>query len=459
MSRITPQNLALFEEYMAKKIDASKAVGMAVAVIDKDGNTLYQHFHGCRDRDNKLPVDENTVFGLASITKSFTALAITQLVDKGLVDVFAPVQRYVPEFKNPDIMMWQLLSHCAGFMPMERMLVVDIAKELGLTPQDGDYAYSEAISKLAAQKLIDRMNSQTKFTGRPGENFSYSNDGFALLGDIVGRLGGEKTHADYLKKHVLAPLGMARSGCDFIWNDANVTRQYEEKDGVINDESTLYSGAFALMGEGNMKSTLGDMKKYVGMYLRRGVAEGGRRIASSYGIGQMVRPRVTERPNDYYCFGLNSTAMGEMTMVSHGGNLPGFATNMCWSYEAGAGAIVLCNTSGAASGDIARAALRMAAGMAPGEPEDFVPFKWDDELMDKACGRYASDEGVEVTLKRNGDVFDVVIVGQPTTAVPINAYMARMKFGASSLDVSLLINDDGVIWAIFGGGRVIPKAE
>ena len=82
MNKITNASRFLFEELVSRMQERSKAVGIAVAIVDRNGNTQYEKFFGYRDQERKLPIDEDTIFGLASVTKSFVALSIMQLVER-----------------------------------------------------------------------------------------------------------------------------------------------------------------------------------------------------------------------------------------------------------------------------------------------------------------------------------------------------------------------------------------
>ena len=106
-----------------------------------------------------------------------------------------------------------------------------------------------------------------------------------------------------------------------------------------------YDNAFVLGGAGSMKSTISDMKKILYMYLNHGKTPDGGRILSMEGIRSMCRPRMEYRPESWYCFGLATKKIDDVTVVEHGGSLTGVSSNMSWSYDAGCGVIVLCNTS------------------------------------------------------------------------------------------------------------------
>ena len=91
--------LSLFEAYVEKVMRAYDACGMAVAIVDQ-GQPVQELFYGFRDGEQKLPINQDTIFGLASVTKSFTCLAILHLAQQGKIDLDAPVSQYIPSFHN-----------------------------------------------------------------------------------------------------------------------------------------------------------------------------------------------------------------------------------------------------------------------------------------------------------------------------------------------------------------------
>ena len=97
-----------------------------------------------------------------------------------------------------------------------------------------------------------------------------------------------------------------------------------------------YDNAFVLGGAGSMKSTISDMKKILYMYLNHGKTPDGGRILSMEGIRSMCRPRMEYRPESWYCYGLATKKIDDVTVVEHGGSLTGVSSNMSWSYDAAA---------------------------------------------------------------------------------------------------------------------------
>ena len=134
MNQITADNRLLFEGLVEEIKKRHEAAGIAVAIVDAEGKTQYEKYFGYRDQEKKLPMDANTIFGVASVTKSFTALAIMQLAEEGKIDLEAPVSRYVPEFTNKNqepVKVWHFLCHSGGFYPVHPTVIRDIVENLG----------------------------------------------------------------------------------------------------------------------------------------------------------------------------------------------------------------------------------------------------------------------------------------------------------------------------------------
>ena len=209
MNRMNDLNCLLAEKLVEDIKKDYEASGIAVAIIDKSGKTQYEKFWGVRDLESGKEVNGDTIFGLASVTKSFTALSIMQLEEKGIIDLDAPISQYIPEFTNKNqskkVTVRHLLSHAGGFFPLPRILVGNVAESLGLDEEkDGDFAYNDAVAQEGVKLVAERLDAQTKengLNGQPGEYLSYCNDGFGLLSDIIRRYGGEPSYADYLVKH------------------------------------------------------------------------------------------------------------------------------------------------------------------------------------------------------------------------------------------------------------------
>lgn len=451
-------------------IKESGAVGVAAAIIEADGTTVYQKFWGYADQDTKKELNEDTIFGLASVTKSFTALSIMQLAEEGRIGLDDPISKYIPEFTNKNqrtVTIRHLLSHAGGFFPLSRILVGDVAESLGLSEEkDGDFAYHEAVAVEGARLVAERLDRQTMeqgLNGYPGENLSYCNDGFGLLSEVIRRVGKEDSFAGYLNSHVLKPLGMERSFCDFVRPsvDENAATLYEKVDGVMQASRDYHNNAFVLNGGGAMKSTLSDLKKYLLMYLNRGMGSNNTRILSGYGIGEMCKSRMPYLARDHYGYGLSIKQMDDLKVVGHGGSLPGVSSNIAWSYEAGAAVIILCNTSGVPVGLISDALFKAYNGHSPIDKRDsWNETSWPAETIREAVGTYNSGEGTTVRLyEKEPGVIGAEIEGEEKHILPVNPDAAIIRGKFSDGYLKLCRREGRGVFAIAYGSRMIPKEQ
>lgn len=205
-----------FEESVYKVMECYGAAGMAVSIFDTE-HVRYERFFGYRDAEAGLSMDENTICGMASVSKSFTALAIMQMAEQKLLVLTDPVSRYLPQFKDTRVTISHLLSHSGGYFPLKRLLVRDIADGLGIYENGKrELGYDPVLAKKGLEEVCNRLNRQTKRLGKPGQYMSYCNDGYGILSELIHLYGGEASYGEYIKKHILEPLGMTRSFCEFV---------------------------------------------------------------------------------------------------------------------------------------------------------------------------------------------------------------------------------------------------
>ena len=221
-----------------------------------------------------------------------------------------------------------------------------------------------------------------------------------------------------------------------------------------------HDNAFSLGGAGSLKSTLADMKKYICMYLNYGRGIDGTRILSQEGVRTMCRPRIDYRPESHYCFGLSQKKLDDLTVMEHGGSLPGVSSNLSWSYDAGVGVMVLCNTSGVPVSTIADAAMRMYHGRNPIE-DRFVyqETEWDAEKRKAMCGTFRSDEDNNITIfEKDGNL--AVKEGETLLRfVPVQEFLGIVRNPDKDGYVRFFENENGEIFAIGYGGRMLPRVK
>ena len=187
------------------------AVGLAVGVV-RDGRLECFYGHGLADTASRTPVSEDTVFRIGSITKTFTAVAVLQLCEQGLVDLDAPAGDYLrayrlipakPGHRPPTVR--QLLTHTAGLPQL-------VYPTRAFRPVLGETVpYGQRVPALA-----EFYRGRLHLIAEPGTRHTYSNHGFATLGQIIEDVTGQPLSA-YFREHIFGPLGMtdtdlARSG-------------------------------------------------------------------------------------------------------------------------------------------------------------------------------------------------------------------------------------------------------
>lgn len=271
-SAVEPEPIDRAKQALSKQMDAVRVPGAAFVVVDAAGETAVE---GLGTTGDGRQVTATTPFVIGSTSKSFTALAVMQLVDDGLVDLDAPVRRYVPEFRlargsaTDSITVRHVLQQTSGLPEIAGGPVVKSAKD------------GSALD--AVRELRD-----TRLAGPPGRTWHYSNANYVLAGLVVER-ASKMPYATYVERRIFAPLGMDRSSTSI--RDAR-------RDGVARGHR-LWFGAMVstgpafrpgLLAAGYLVSTAQDMGRYLRMYLRGGLADDGRRVVSTRGLKTMTAP-------------------------------------------------------------------------------------------------------------------------------------------------------------------------
>jgi CubicO group peptidase (beta-lactamase class C family) len=294
---------------------------------------------GVQDLASKSPVTADTAFRIASMTKSFTALAILELRDAGRLSLEDPVSKWLPEFARmelptrdtPPLRIRQLLSHSAGF------------------PEDNPWGDQQ----LAATdvELSRWLKAGIPFSTAPGTRYEYSNYAFGLLGRIVARASG-MPYERFVNETILNKLHM--TGSTFEFSRVPLGRRaigYRlQPDGTYLEEPPLAQGAFSSMG--GLLTTANDLGKYLAFHLsawpaRDEVDSGPVRRSSLREMSHLWTPsnltvkRVAgklQATETGYGYGLRITTDCRFEhIVSHGGGLPGFGSYMAWLPDHGVG--------------------------------------------------------------------------------------------------------------------------
>ena len=306
------------------------AVGLAVGVV-RNGRLEFFHGHGVADIASKTPITEDTVFRIASITKTFTAIAVMQLCEQGQVDLDAPANDYLRAYRlipakasfGPATVR-HLLTHTAGIP--EVVHVSDL-----IHPDWGPFGARPAVHSV---KVGEPMPSLAEYYRRglrvvvePGSAFSYSNHGFATLGQIVEDVSGKPLDG-YLREHIFEPLGMA---------DTDLVRSEQVASLLATGYILGPSGAKAVpdrewvgMGADGIYSSSRDLARFVAALLGGGANEHGSMLKPAT-LATMFEPS-TNRIRGCRAWALRSSAATPAGTASSGtkGYCPASTRRSSW---------------------------------------------------------------------------------------------------------------------------------
>ena len=325
-------------------IQAENIPGVAYGVV-VDNELVLASATGVMNIEEDLPASTNSAFRIASMSKSFTAMAIVKLRDEGKLSLSDPASKYIQEMAEmeyltsdaPEITIRNLLTMTAGF------------------PEDnpwGDRQLDES-----DDMLLDLMRSGPTFSNPPSFAYEYSNTGYALLGAIISKVSGQP-YQNYIREHILLPLGMENT----YWEidevpDDKLAIGYRWEDEQWKLEPMLHDGSYGAMG--GLITTIEDFSKYISFHLSawppRSDEDSGPVKRSS--LREMHTPqfsRLFSGAEDYngdpcalvngygYGLGIRNDCNG-IVRVSHGGALPGFGSNYVFFPEYGVGLMAFCN--------------------------------------------------------------------------------------------------------------------
>jgi len=374
------------ENFIFEKMSKTHLPSLSATIV-KDEEIVYSRGFGLRELEHGLRATPDTLYGIGSVTKSFTALSIMQLVEEGKLSLDDPVSTYVPlDLKSIEepCRIWHLLSHASGMPAL---------------------AYAEAFIRYmtgAGGKWIPTASYEDIFTfmreadqwilAKPGERWFYLNEGYVILGYIIEKLSKMK-YEEYVKKKILEPLQMNRSFFrkEEVETDPNMATPYIiTRDGECKKSTYTYS---PISSDGGLISSVLDLARYITMYLNRGKYEGGTLLSPNL-IEEMEKPKV-KLP--LQIFGGEAYGYGLMIIpnffgnkvIGHGGSVLVATAYMGYIPEKSIGVAILANGSGYPLSQIGLYGLAL---MLEENPEN-LPFIKVERAFDSLTGLYETYKG------------------------------------------------------------------
>ena len=378
------------DAFVADRMNAWDTPGLSLAVV-YDESVAITRGYGFADREAERPMTDATPVVLGSTTKAFTALAVMQLVERGLVDLDASVTRYLPWFRTSEgrqdeITIRQLLSHSAGY-PWGILFT--------------DRVYPEA--------MVDyvRWLGDVRLASAPGARFGYSNDPFVVLGLVIERVTAMPYEA-YMDAYVLTPLRMTSATFDVeVARERGLARGYH----VPWRNAVPLAVAFVASARpaGTLTASAAEFAHYLRMLLAGGRFEG-RSVVSEDSLRTMWTPVVpVDGTGLGYGLAWYLDSVAGMRLVWHLGSVRNSGSHVLLVPEAEVAVAVASNVSRPleprreVAESIAAAAL--VFGEAPLEPPRSVvltPTRATDDLLRAVPGVYASAAGPVVVTARDG---------------------------------------------------------
>ncbi len=302
--------------WLDELLNRHPAVGLAVGVV-RDGRLELFYAHGLADIESRTPITEDTVFRIASISKTFTAVAVTQLWERGLVDLDAPANEYLRAFQLvPARAGWRpatvlhLLTHTAGLLE-----VVHPSRRLRHVFYES-FALGEPMPTLA-----EYYRGGLRLVSEPGATFRYTDHSFSTLGQIVEDVSGMPLDR-YLGERVFEPLGMA---------DTDLLRSERVESRLATGYTLGFRGPRAVTDRqeltaaaSSIYSTPRDMARYLAALLGGGANEHGR-ILEPASQAMMFEAHYRTHPLiPGIGLAFDRFSVGGHHVVGHEGILPGF---------------------------------------------------------------------------------------------------------------------------------------
>jgi CubicO group peptidase (beta-lactamase class C family) len=391
------------DNYLEKLIAEAGIPGAAICV-NMDGKTVRRRAFGIRDQKG-TPVDDNTIFGIASMSKGLTCAALAILEAEGRVSFYDPAVRFFPRLHlrgvpRESLLLHHLASHTSGLPPLPLMAwsLAWHTPDLAWTrPEMERWRQGSKSHVNTLEDIVDYI-SEGDYSplGQPGEVISYSNDCFALLSSVADMVAGIPLE-EFLRRRIFEPLNMSRTVLDQDGKEAmklgNTTRLFYKTENGF-EASDNWDIAPPYRGAGWVKSTPSDMARFYETLCGDGLFRG-RRIMPPGCASLMYGVRFPESPLDNcYGYGLEKRPFRGHTIVEHAGGLSGIASKGGFIKGSnGYSAVVCCNWGDAAPGPLINGIYNYLLGAPLGESHLY----WETLPQGPAepefyAGRYHTEE-------------------------------------------------------------------
>jgi len=326
------RTLADFGARLSGEVSEDQVGGIVVGVA-VDGDLVWARGFGWGDREGRVPMATSALLRTGSISKSVTAVLLMRLVDRGVVGLDDPVERWLPEAL-------ELAGPIPGAEPVTLRRLASHTAGLIREPELDDAATGPILGW--EEKVLASIPT-TSFHGPPGEGYLYSNIGFGILGLALSRAAG-RPYMELVEEEIFRPLGM--TGSTFVVDEELLPRLaagYQNGPGGDIDAETPareHLGRGYKVPNGGVYSTVADLGRFAGAV--SGVP--GLRILSEGSRQEMLQIQTPESPEQGYGLGFSIRLdPGEGRLVSHGGSVSGYTAHLALDPDARIAVVLLRN--------------------------------------------------------------------------------------------------------------------
>lgn len=324
------------KEIVQPLLDSKKNMSFAISVYDVNSETPRYFYFGQTAKDNNTPPNENTVYEIGSITKTFTTTMLVMLERDGKLKVTDPVQNYLPagvtahNFSSTSpTQLFHLATQTSGYPRQPNNMITGTSD-----PKNPYKNYSETDLYIFVNNYVPDFE--------PGTHYGYSNVGMGLLGNLLTKASG-KSYEELLHYYILDSLGMTMTSTKISADmQKNLAKAYNE-----GGEPTLNWDFDALAGAGAIKSTLSDMTKYLAFQM-------GKNDKMNFKDGlKLAQTRRFETDLNNTAVGLAwaiSETMWDRTVIWHNGGTGGYTSFLGFIPETNTGVVVLSNQNNSVDG-------------------------------------------------------------------------------------------------------------
>ncbi len=426
-----PDRITKLNQYISRTMQKGSVPALSLT-LTVDGRTIFSRGYGRRDLENKIPATKDTLYGVGSVTKSFTSMAILSLEKQGLLKTSAPVRDYFEDYnvdKYADkTTLSHLMYHSSGIASVnasEIILFRDLGRDTTNIPLESMDDFMEYLNGSASERRSP-----------PGESFMYWNEGYTILGKIIENVSG-KSYPQYVKETLLRPLGMDRSTfrADKALNDGDHATPYIIKDGELSPAGI--SDHYTVIAPGGLVTSSEELSRYVSLWTGSKLG-----LFDDTVLKESVKPRITTTANGPY--GTTHYGYGWFThddflghkLVQHSGSVGASSGFMGFLEDYGVTVSMGANISESPNLKIGLYALSLFVDDAE---SDELPFVKHGKLIEDLVGTYGDYRD-----------FSTMIISEGSTG---NLFL-ELKSDEYNISVPLIIEDDEV--AVYMDNQKVP---